>query len=84
MCVAENGTNGHHMGVFSVDVAFACHFVQLSYDGKMCALLLCMEAGFSQIQSHMLYFLLGYLCGRRVLLPLYKFDITEIMLQLTY
>ena len=23
----ENGTNGYHLAVFSVDVAFACHFV---------------------------------------------------------
>ena len=41
ICVAENDTNGYHMGVFSVDVAFACHFVQLSCHGKMCVLLLC-------------------------------------------
>ena len=23
----KNGTNGHHLAVFSVDIAFACHFV---------------------------------------------------------
>ena len=26
-CGGENGTNGCHLGGFSVDVAFACHFV---------------------------------------------------------
>ena len=27
ICGSENGTSVHYSGVFSVDVAFACHFV---------------------------------------------------------
>ena len=27
VCGIKNGTNGCHLAVFSVDVAFACHFV---------------------------------------------------------
>ena len=26
----KNGTNGHHLAVFSVEVAFACHFIATS------------------------------------------------------
>ena len=30
ICGFENGTNGCHLAVFGVDVAFACHFVAIN------------------------------------------------------
>ena len=29
ICGIENGTSGHLLGIFSVDIAFACYFVAL-------------------------------------------------------
>ena len=29
ICGVENDTNGHHLTVFSVDIAFDCHFMVL-------------------------------------------------------